>query len=54
MERMTGLDATFLYLETPEQPMVINAIIELDVSEEELARRDGLLVGGLETVPVRW
>lgn len=33
MERMTGLDATFLYLETPEQPMVINAIIELDVSE---------------------
>ena len=32
MERMTGLDASFLYLETPEQQMVINGIVHLDVS----------------------
>lgn len=28
--------------------------LELAVSEEELRRREGLLVGGLEEVPVRW
>lgn len=28
--------------------------LELDVTEAELERRDGLIVGGLETVPVRW
>lgn len=28
--------------------------IELAASEAELRRREGLLVGGLEEVPVRW
>ena len=32
MQRMTGLDASFLYLETDEQMMVINGIVHLDVS----------------------
>ena len=32
MQRMTGLDASFLYLETPEQQMAINGIVHLDVS----------------------
>ena len=35
MERMTGLDASFLYLETPEQMMVINGLVHLDVSTIE-------------------
>ncbi|MDX2356777.1 wax ester/triacylglycerol synthase family O-acyltransferase [Dietzia sp. PP-33] len=32
MERMTGLDASFLYMETDEQMMVINGVVHLDVS----------------------
>ncbi|MBB1035580.1 wax ester/triacylglycerol synthase family O-acyltransferase [Dietzia sp. CQ4] len=32
MERMSGLDASFLYLETDEQMMVINGVVHLDVS----------------------
>lgn len=32
MERMTGLDASFLYLETQEQQMAINGIVHLDVT----------------------
>ena len=32
MEHMTGLDASFLYLETAEQQMAINGIVHLDVS----------------------
>ena len=32
MQRMTGLDASFLYLETDEQMMVINGVVHLDVS----------------------
>lgn len=35
MERMTGLDASFLYLETPEQMMVINGLVHLDVTTIE-------------------
>ena len=35
MERMTGLDASFLYLETTEQMMVINGVVHLDVSTIE-------------------
>lgn len=30
MERLSGLDASFLYLESPEQPMNVMAIIEID------------------------
>jgi WS/DGAT/MGAT family acyltransferase len=32
MERLSGLDASFLYLETPSQPMHVCSIIELDTS----------------------
>ena len=32
MERMTGLDATLLYAETPQQPIVVSGILFLDVS----------------------
>ena len=35
MQRMTGLDASFLYLETAEQMMVINGVVHLDVSTIE-------------------
>lgn len=35
MERLTGLDSTFLDIDTPEQPMVINGIGIVDVSEFE-------------------
>lgn len=33
MERLSGIDATFLYAETPEQPIVVNGVVTLDVSE---------------------
>lgn len=32
MKRMTGLDASFLYLETDEQMLLIQAVVHLDVS----------------------
>lgn len=32
MQRLSGLDASFLYLETPSQPMHVCSIIELDTS----------------------
>lgn len=32
MQRLTGLDASFLYLETPSQPMHVCSILELDTS----------------------
>jgi len=32
MRRLSGLDASFLYLETPSQPMHVCSIIELDTS----------------------
>jgi diacylglycerol O-acyltransferase / wax synthase len=32
MQRLSGLDASFLYLETPDQPMHVCSIIELDAS----------------------
>src|SRR6185312_5298405 len=32
MERLTGLDASFLYLETSSQPMHVCSIVELDTS----------------------
>ena len=35
MQRMTGLDASFLYLETAEQIMVINGLVHLDVTTIE-------------------
>jgi len=32
MQRLSGLDASFLYLETPSQPMHVCSIMELDTS----------------------
>jgi diacylglycerol O-acyltransferase / wax synthase len=32
MQRLTGLDASFLYLETSSQPMHVCSIVELDTS----------------------
>ncbi|MGN6338279.1 WS/DGAT/MGAT family O-acyltransferase [Mycobacterium sp.] len=32
MQRLSGLDASFLYLETPSQPMHVCSIVELDTS----------------------
>ena len=32
MERLSGLDASFLYLETPSQPMHVCSIVDLDTS----------------------
>lgn len=32
MERLSGLDAFFLYLETPAQPMNVCCVLELDTS----------------------
>lgn len=32
MQRLSGLDASFLYLETPDQPMHVCSILELDTS----------------------
>ncbi|ETB25772.1 hypothetical protein O983_10050 [Mycobacterium avium 09-5983] len=32
MQRLSGLDASFLYLETSSQPMHVCSIIELDTS----------------------
>jgi len=32
MQRLSGLDASFLYLETPSQPMHVCSILELDTS----------------------
>ena len=32
MQRLTGLDVSFLYLETSSQPMHVCSIIELDTS----------------------
>jgi diacylglycerol O-acyltransferase / wax synthase len=32
MQRLSGLDASFLYLETPSQPLHVCAILELDTA----------------------
>ena len=32
MQRLSGLDASFLYLETPAQPLHVCSILELDTS----------------------
>src|SRR6476646_4112860 len=32
MQRLSGLDASFLYLETPSQPLHVCSILELDAS----------------------
>src|SRR5246127_4990670 len=32
MQRLSGLDASFLYLETPSQPLHVCAILELDAA----------------------
>ncbi|MFZ3293643.1 wax ester/triacylglycerol synthase domain-containing protein, partial [Mycobacterium sp.] len=32
MQRLSGLDASFLYLETPSQPLHVCSILELDTS----------------------
>jgi diacylglycerol O-acyltransferase len=32
MERLSGLDASFLYIETPTQPVNVCSILELDTS----------------------
>jgi WS/DGAT/MGAT family acyltransferase len=32
MERLSGLDASFLYLETPTQPLHVSSVLELDTS----------------------
>lgn len=32
MQRLTGLDASFLYLETSSQPLHVRSIVELDTS----------------------
>jgi diacylglycerol O-acyltransferase / wax synthase len=32
MQRLSGLDASFLYLETPDQPMHVCSVIEMDAS----------------------
>ena len=36
MERMTGFDASLLYLETTQQPLVVGGILIIDVSELEV------------------
>ena len=55
MERLTGLDASFLYLETVDQPMVINGLIELDVSTMDggfdFARLQEVLFRRIKEVP---
>ena len=55
MERLTGLDASFLYLETIDQPMVINGLIELDVSSMDggfdFARLQEVLLRRIKEVP---
>ena len=32
MERLSGLDASFLYIESPTQPLHVCSILELDTS----------------------
>ena len=32
MERLSGLDAFFLYMETPAQPLNVCCVLELDTS----------------------
>ncbi|WP_131823046.1 wax ester/triacylglycerol synthase domain-containing protein, partial [Mycobacteroides chelonae] len=32
MQRLSGLDASFLYLETPTQPMHVCGVLELDTT----------------------
>ncbi|HNA51756.1 MAG TPA: wax ester/triacylglycerol synthase family O-acyltransferase, partial [Mycobacterium sp.] len=32
MQRLSGLDASFLYLETPSQPLHVCSVLELDAS----------------------
>ena len=36
MERMTGFDASLLYLETAQQPLVVGAVLFIDVSGLEV------------------
>ena len=36
MERMTGFDASLLYMETAQQPLVVGGILFVDVSGLEV------------------
>ena len=54
MQRLSGLDASFLYLETPSQPLHVCSILELDTSTapegysfEQLRRKLGERIAGI-------
>ena len=58
MQRLSGLDASFLYLETPSQPLHVCSILELDTSTmpggytfDRLQRRIGIAYQGDAAVP---
>ena len=63
MQRLSGLDASFLYLETAAQPLHVCSILELDTStvpggcsevQRDLAP-DSVCIPGLSAITVwRW
>ncbi len=55
MQRLSGLDASFLYLETPSQPLHVCSILEVDTSTVpggySFARFRDELVVGMKSIP---